>query len=163
MNHPKNTKINNGFTLVELLIVIGIIAVLAAIVFVAIEPGKRFAEARDAQRWSEVNSILNAILKYTVDKKGDLPTNLTAAANDLYYNLGTASIGCTITCKGGLTVEAACLDLSGDLVPNYIAEIPTDPKNGTAAISRYYVRKNAAGRLTIGACEAEGDAITVTR
>jgi prepilin-type N-terminal cleavage/methylation domain-containing protein len=34
---------NKGFTLIELLIVIGIIAVLAAFVFVALNPGARFA------------------------------------------------------------------------------------------------------------------------
>ncbi|HEX9679693.1 MAG TPA: type II secretion system protein, partial [Candidatus Saccharimonadales bacterium] len=68
----------SGFTLIELLIVIGIIAVLAGIIYVAIDPARRLGEARDAERWGSVNAVLNAVLKYTVDNGGTLPTNLTA-------------------------------------------------------------------------------------
>ena len=66
-----------GFTLVELLVVIGIIAILFAVVLVAINPAKRFAEANNARRLSDVNSILNGVLNYTVDKKGAVPLGLT--------------------------------------------------------------------------------------
>jgi prepilin-type N-terminal cleavage/methylation domain-containing protein len=63
-------KKRSGFTLIELLIVIAIIAILASIIYVAVDPARRIQEARDAQRWSSVNSILNAYLKYTVDSSG---------------------------------------------------------------------------------------------
>ena len=65
-----------GFTLIELLIVIGILAILAAIIYVAVDPTTRLQSARDAQRWSETNSVLNAVLKYTVDQGGSLPTSM---------------------------------------------------------------------------------------
>ena len=58
-----------GFTLIELLIVIGIIAILAAIIYVVVDPARRLSEARNAERWSSTNAILNGILKYTVDNK----------------------------------------------------------------------------------------------
>ncbi|TAN58687.1 prepilin-type N-terminal cleavage/methylation domain-containing protein [Patescibacteria group bacterium] len=65
-----------GFTLIELLVVIGIIAVLFAVVLIAINPAKRFAEARNASRLSDVRSIVEAVSTYTVDNRGQLPLNL---------------------------------------------------------------------------------------
>jgi len=84
-------KKNSGFTLIELLIVMAIIAILAATIFVAVDPVKRFSEARNTQRWSEIVAILNATLKYTVDNKGILPTGIPSGTAAM---LGTASSGC---------------------------------------------------------------------
>lgn len=53
-----------GFTLIELLIVIAILGILAAAVLVAINPGKRLAQARDAQRKSDISAIANALVGY---------------------------------------------------------------------------------------------------
>jgi len=151
-----------AFTLIELLVVIGIIVILAAVVLVAIDPATRFAEARNAQRWSECNSILNAVLKYQVDNDGTLPTGIDSVAASSQV-LGTAGSGCDSTCTATTTV-AACLNLSGTLVDNYISSIPIDPKTGTAANTDYYINKSANGRITVGACDPELSAtISVTR
>ncbi len=64
---------NQGFTLIELLIVIGIIAILAAAVIVAINPGKQFEQARNATRWSHMNSIVNAVYSYAITEGGSFP------------------------------------------------------------------------------------------
>ena len=53
-----------GFTLVELLVVIGVIGILMAVVLVAVNPARQFAAARDAQRRSDLYSITNAIYQY---------------------------------------------------------------------------------------------------
>src|SRR5580700_7834640 len=63
-------QINKGFTLIEILVVIGIIAVLAAIVIVAINPARQFAQARESQRVSNVETILDAIGQRMADNKG---------------------------------------------------------------------------------------------
>ncbi len=169
MKRTPNTGI--GFTLVELLIVIGIIAILAAIIFVAVDPGRRFAEARDAQRWSESNAILNAILKYTVDSRGSLPATATAidavSASVQIIGENGASVACgSVPACASQTIAASNCFVTGldtDLVDEYLSSIPDDPQNGTADDTRYYINRTASGRLTVGSCSAEREAISVQR
>lgn len=156
----KNQK---GFTLIELLIVIVIISILAAIIFVAIDPATRFGDARNARRRSEVVSILNAVLKYQVDNDGDLPAGIDATVGTSQV-LGTAGSGCNTSCGAAGTEEAVCLDLSTPLVDEYLASIPLDPSSGTAANTDYYLNRTTSGRLLVGACDPENSAvISVTR
>jgi len=145
-----------GFTLVELLIVIAVIAILAAVIYVAVDPATRFAQARNADRWSSVNSVLNAYIKYMVDNDGAHPVTLS---DDTYYMIGTAAGTCSAQSTG-----TNFIDLSG-LTTKYIAEIPHDPElAGSEAYTNYYVQKDTNGRITIGSCDAElGEDIKVTR
>lgn len=140
-----------GFTLIELLVVIGILAILAAVVLVAISPGRQMAQARNAERWAEVNTLLNAISQYQVDNT-TLPSCISTS---------TACVG-TGPCNG----EASNCDLSSALVPTYIAEIPQDSKTGTAADTGYNVVTTGAPnyRVTVSAPDAElGVTISATR
>ncbi len=95
-------KKNKGFTLIEILVVIGIIAILAAIVIIAINPKKAFDDAKTATRKANIGTIQNAIGQYVVAKKGTLPTIPTTAA-ELTPTL----------CK--------------ELVPEFTGSLPTDP------------------------------------
>lgn len=152
---------NKGFTLIELLIVIGIIAILAALTFVAVDPATRFAEARNAERWSATNSVLNAVLKFQVDNDGTLPSAIDSVSGSSQV-LGTDAAGCDATCTAATTV-AACVDLSSDLVTTYLAAIPQDPSTGTVGSTDYYVNIDANGRLTVGACDPELSETIVTQ
>ena len=162
-------QVRQGFTLVELLLVIGIIAILAAIILVAVDPPKRFAQARDARRAGEVYSILNAILNYMSDNVGAVPDGLDNFVSSS-QQLGSGASGCSLGCGPAGTVVDQCLNLAPYLVDEFIAAIPIDPKgtNGTvtydALRTGYYVNRSANNRITVGACNPERvSTITVQR
>ncbi len=150
-----SNKKDDGFTLIELLIVIAIISILAAIIFVAVDPARRLAEARNAERWSSANSILNAYLKYTVDNAGSPPATLNAGTA---YMIGTGSnaTGCETAGGGTATTTTAVVDLSA-LVDEYLVSIPVDPNLSEADATKtyYYIYRSSSGRITVGACGAE--------
>lgn len=56
--------VKKGFTLIELIIVIGIIALLATTVILVINPAKIFQEARDSQRIADMGQVRSAMGLY---------------------------------------------------------------------------------------------------
>ena len=61
-----NTQ-KKGFTLVELLIVIGILAVLATTAVIVLNPVELLKQARDSQRLSDLDSVRSATSLYLAD------------------------------------------------------------------------------------------------
>lgn len=153
-------KHQKGFTLIELLIVIAVIVILAAAVFVALNPAKRFADARNSRRQTDVQNILNAIKTNEVDNGGTYLASITALTAATEYQVGTAASGCDSGCTA-VTTEAACADLTGLVTAGYLGSIPMDPSTGTAAETDYYIIKNASGTITIGTCDGESGVATV--
>jgi prepilin-type N-terminal cleavage/methylation domain-containing protein len=145
----KNKK---GFTLVEVLLVVVIIAILAAIVIVAINPARQIAQANNTQRSSDVKTLLDAVHEYGIDNRGTLPAAITGVA----------------TVVGD---DVAQIDICNDLVPTYVAAMPFDP-NATGAHytscadydTGYTIMTTASGRVTVAAPDAElSETVTVTR
>jgi prepilin-type N-terminal cleavage/methylation domain-containing protein len=131
-----------GFTLLEILLVIAAIGVLAAIVIIAINPNRQLAQVRDAERQSEVNSLAKALDQYLIDN-GGYPSVITNSVQEV--------------CAPGGSVS--CIDLSGDLVPTYLADIPVDPQ-ATGDGSGYSVAVNASnGAISVSAASAELDSV----
>jgi prepilin-type N-terminal cleavage/methylation domain-containing protein len=147
----KQTQHNKGFTLLEILLVVAAIAILAGIVIVAINPGKQLGDTRNAQRQSNVNTILNAVYQYAVDNSGTLPAGITTTATEI--------------CKTGGTC-AGLADLSTlTLNEKYLTSLPNDP-NGACDVNGicYEISKSVNGRITVTAPNAEqGATVSVTR
>ena len=165
-------KFRFGFTLIELLLVIGIIAILAAIVIVAINPTKQLGDARDAQRRSDVNTILNAVYQYAIDNNGSLPsgipTNSLGRAEIWSTGNGVNGTGAAVNGTGAL--QTASLSLStganlGVLTGSYLVNLPVDPQSPSNSGTYYSIFQDANGRVTVQAetCEADGCSISVTR
>ena len=141
-----------GFTLIEILVVIGVLAVLFSIILIAINPEKQFSRANNAKRRSDIVAILNAIGAYSADNKGVLPTGISTAS-------------------ATITDEVNGADVCLLLVPKYIPALPTDPSLKTNDITTctnyntgYTVVKDANNRVTLAAPYQEGDeVISITR
>lgn len=160
----KERKALAGFTLIELLIVIAVIIILAAAIFVALNPAKRFQDARDSVRRSDVEAVLSAVKTDQIDNGGSYVAAVTAMTAGLEYQLGTAATGCDSGCTA-VTTEAACVDLAGLVTEGYLpGAVPLDPSSGTAAETDYYMIRNSTGTITVGACDPEGgSAVTSSR
>ena len=134
-----------GFTLIELLVVIGILAVLLSIVLVAINPARQFAQGRDTQRTSNLNSILNAVGQRMADNKGVFAGSFTI--NLVTYTCPTipTAIDGVDSAAGGTGVDLSCL------VPTYIPTLPSDPSGGlTAPDTGYQIYvESATGRVHV--------------
>ncbi len=145
-----NQKLNKGFTLLEILLVVAAIAILAGIVIVAINPNKQLGETRNAQRRADVNTILNAVYQYTVDNNGTLPATITETPGVICQTGGT----CT-----GLVSLSALTDQE-----KYLTAIPADPTGSTVNSTGYEIVKSQYGRITVSAPSVEqGATISVTR
>ena len=142
-------KSTRGFTLIELLVVIAIMVILMGIVLVAVNPGRRYMQARDAKRQSDVNAILNALNQYQVDHDGTVT------------GIGTFAI-CPATSVIGKTED---IDLGVAIVATYIADVPYDPQTGCDAGNTCYEVCLAGSRITVSApnTETRDQEISVTR
>ncbi|RJO59201.1 type II secretion system protein [Candidatus Parcubacteria bacterium] len=152
----KNQK-HKGFTLLEILLVVAAIGILAGIVILAINPSKQLADTKNAQRRSDVNTILNGIYQYAVDNSGVVPAAVVAGT--------TCNVATQEVCKTGAVSCAGLTDLAV-LTTNgkYLVAMPSDPTGATTNGTGYFVYKNANNRVTVCAPNAEeGASISVTR
>ena len=159
-----------GFTLIELLIVIAIIAILVAVVFVALDPATRFADARDSVRGNDVQEILSAIKIDQIDNGGSylsVIANATATEVNMLVNGTAMNSGCAdnnANCDTNVTATGNCVDLSGLVTEGYLGSVPVSPagsvtwddgdtvgEEGTG----YTLQRDTSGILTIRACESE--------
>lgn len=136
MTHTK------GFTLIELIIVIALIAILATTVILVINPVRLFQEARDSQRIADLGQMQSATSLYlataaTIDLDG--AGVLSCATECWEFTGGDAAAGCgarhgtkTTTAVSSQAVDATGwvpVNLTGTSGGSPLAAWPRDPRN----------------------------------
>lgn len=111
------TKNKNGFTLIELMVVIAVIALLASVVLVSLNSARQ--KARNADRNATAVQLIKAFNLELNDNKGVLP------------DTGGAWVCLSATCYGGWNIFSASPAVDALLAPE-MASKPVDPSDGGA-------------------------------
>ncbi|OGD86826.1 hypothetical protein A2Z23_03270 [Candidatus Curtissbacteria bacterium RBG_16_39_7] len=120
-DNPHETK---GFTLMELLLTLGIFSILASVILAAINPGKIMGRGRDAVRKSDLQALSRAIEAYWTTHVATLPdTGQTRTST-------TGTGGSPNDADGGGWISA---DLRAEM-----KTIPVDPINNGSNWYQYY-------------------------
>jgi|SRR3989338_4450835 len=121
-----------GFTLLELLIVIGILAILASATAVVLNPAELLRQARDTQRLSDLDSVKSAVALYLTDQS---TVTLTAGP---FITAGAGGAGTCGLTAGNCTLRAVyTVDGNGWAAANIgivstgspLPILPRDPTN----------------------------------
>lgn len=158
---------HKGFTLVELLIVIAIVAVLATATIVVLNPAELLAQARDAQRIADLDNLRTALGLYVISVTSP---NLCQAATNNGCSAGGRCTGdpgvgngpfATTTCAAIVTTRtvgnAGWVDVDLTTIPggSPVSILPIDPSNGATYFYAYKADNTAKTFKLVGRLESQ--------
>jgi len=131
-----------GITLIEFILVIGVIAILTGIIVASQNPLGQLARNRNIQRRNDITEIAQVVHQFKIHHKNQFPkTNSNEEIK-----------------KCDETTSAS--DLSDSLTPDYLTVIPSDPNDQ----SDYLICQTEQGQIKVTAPKAElNQKISITR
>lgn len=121
-------KIRNGFTLIELMIVIAVVSIMSGLLLTVLKPGDFLAKGRDARRTEDMNTLVKALLLAQAD--GQLTLSSTSSCTDCSSSLGGIGI------DGSGYVKFVVPSGKAGLA-NFIQVLPLDPTNSGTYVYTY--------------------------
>lgn len=139
-------KNKQGFTIVELIVVVAVLLVLSAAAFSWIDPLARVGEAKNKRRIQDVNVLSAALANYAAANEGVLPVLGSISTNKKV--LCSVQGASNLSCAG---VSQLCLTVDDDFY-KYLGALPYDPDKTSAADTGYYLQKDDSNNLIVGTC-----------
>ncbi len=144
----KTKSVKKGFTLLELLIVIGVLAVLATATLLVLNPVEILRQSRDSTRISDLANLKNALSIYiTGIASPDLDGGTTSCATLCYTNASSVTTNCGGRHSSKTTTEDSTreTDATGWIPVNFnaipggspIPVLPIDPTNNATYFYSY--------------------------
>lgn len=103
-------RLRSGFTLIELIVVIGILAILFTVVLIALNPVRQYNASTDTRRKSDLDQTYKSLMQYYVD----------------HHSFPTSQQWFQVVCGSPSTVP--------DFMKPYMSQFPCDPDSN----QRYY-------------------------
>lgn len=139
----------NGFTLLEVLLVVAMLGVLISLNLFFLDSDKQFSRINNEKRRSDVFSIYNAINQYRSDNRGDLPVGIGTSNMDI--------------CQPGCLENSTQIDISDELKPYIRYEtLPIDPEQSGTTITGYKIKVDGNNRVVVSAPLAGNDSINTS-
>lgn len=132
-NMKKNAGHEKGFTLLELLIVIAIIAILSIALVFMLNPAETLKKARDAQRISDLKTVKTA-----------LGIMLTASSTP---SLDSGGSMCTTNSTGGAGGLKIAYSATTTPIMTFASNTAGSDGNGVTFVSAYIVSGSNAGKV----------------
>ncbi|MBP9802629.1 type II secretion system protein [Patescibacteria group bacterium] len=147
--------IQKGFTLIELMIVIALIAFIGSVIFVAVDPAKRIGEAKDAVRLSNTLTIGKALSLAIMDHDS-VPVAMESLTGNTPYMLVTEGGSTSGTCNCNVLDEAISrVDMATEFQDYIGSYVPVDD-DATDDDTGYYIVKTN-NKFQVSSCNAYGD------
>lgn len=139
-------SLSKGFTLVELLVVIGVLGILAAGLLATIDPLEQFRKASDSNRRTASLDLVNAINRYYASRQA-FPWN-TAANGGADCNAAALPASLAVTGLSGDSTFSTCID---ELVKQ--GELKSSFKTQYGILSKMFVTDTSVGEAKkVGVC-----------
>jgi len=166
MNSKSEEK---GLSIIEPLIIVLVITIIAATSLYFFDPVRKFKSARDAERWSDVSLVLNAIKDYQKNNEGSFLEKMDNIYTNEWYMIvsGAMTTGCDDS-NNFSDIEVYnddyCIDISKLVDDGYLGSVPVSPAgkvqwdagiNNNHKGTGYALMVDEEGVLYIQSCESE--------
>jgi prepilin-type N-terminal cleavage/methylation domain-containing protein len=138
LNYKKNSCYINGFTLVELMVTISIIALLSTIVYASFSGARE--QARDKSRMSALKELQLAVEQYKA-QYGVYPSAGCGATTAQFAGPGNASLAGLKACTAAQGVYYIGSS-TAPMVPDYITKLPFDTQFEFDSNRGFYYRSD---------------------